>query len=256
MGSALKYFVLGLVLMAVGIGLLRFNFYVGLAMVGIGVLILGWFQGEFLRQLILWIQLKGTKNQQKNHPPTHTTQVTAEASPYVINNPTIGFLNLAGDEGKRLAQHDYGDLSSEFTAASDIESDKIPRCNVLFLYCTLDASGKTSEQQYLLRDLIRAAGAQIAVIASEIPHGVVTSSEFNCFLQSKDEWPANIIITLNRNGEAFGHFFKNLFSQMRAGMTMPHAWVKLVPQGLVTNAADNPGTVALFEAGHIAFAVV
>lgn len=254
MKRALKFFILGLVLITVGIALLRLNFYVGLVTVGVGVLILGWFQGEFLQQLILWSQRKGIKNQTESQSPADATQVTSAANPYVITNPTIGFLNLAGDEGKRMAQHDRGELSSEFSAASDIESDKIPRCNVLFLYCTLDASGKISAQQHSLRDLIRAAGAHIAVIASEIPHGVVTNSEFNRFLQSKNDWPANIIITMNRNGEAFGRFFKSLFSQMRTGTTMPLAWVKLAPQGPAANA-DNPGTVALLEAGHIAFAI-
>ncbi len=236
--------------MAIGVALLRLNFYVGLGTVGVGVVILGWFQGEVFRQTILW----GQRRQAKLQSPSSPTQVTSASSPYVIRNPTIGFLNLSGDEGRRLAQRDHGELSSEFAMASDIESEKIPRCNVLFVYCALEVSGKISAQPYSLRDLIRAAGAHIAVVATEIPHEVVTNTEFNHFLQSKDDWPANIVVTLNRNGEAFGRFFKTLFSQMRTGMTMPLAWVKLAPQGPAANS-DNPGTIVLLEAGHIAFAV-
>jgi hypothetical protein len=253
MGRALKLVILGFVLMMVGVVLLEFNFYIGLGTIGIGTLTVAWNQGELTRQTTLWVQRKFARNPVKTQPPTQTTQVTSAKSPFVINNPTIGFLNLSGNEGKELARHDRDELSSGFSAASDIESEKIPKCNVLFLYCTLDTAGKISKQPYSLRDLIQASGAHIAVVASEIPHNIVTSSEFHRFLQSKNDWPANIIITLNRNGEAFGRFFKILFSLMRVGMTMPLAWVKLAPQG-PANDADNPGTLALLEAGHIAFA--
>lgn len=254
MGRALKFFVLGLLFIAAGIGLLSYSFYAGLVVMAIGVSILGWYQGEFLRQIILWSQRKGAGNQAKAPPPESSSQLTSAEKPYVIGNPTIGFLNLAGNDGDRLAQHDRGQLSSVFAATSNIESNKVPRCNVLFLYCALAPSGKISAQAYSLRDIIQAAGAHIAVVASDIPHGVVTSSEFAQFLQSKNDWPANIVITLNRNGDAFSRFFKNLFSQMHHGTTMPHAWVKLAPQGPASNA-DQPGTVVLLEAGHIAFAM-
>lgn len=254
MARVLKFLALGLVLLAAGVGLLRLNFYAGLGTVFAGVLVLGWFQGEFLRQFLLWNQRIHTKPQKELRSPTHMSRATSAASPYVINNPTIGFLNLTGDEGERLAKHDFVELSSEFEKVREIESGKIPKCDVLILYCALDPRGKILGQSYSLRDVLRAAGARIAVIASDIPHSIVTSSEFNRFLQSKNDWPANVIITLNRNGEAFGRFFKNLFSEMHAGTTMPKAWVKLAPQGPVSNA-DHPGTVALLEAGHIAFAV-
>jgi hypothetical protein len=259
MGRTLKIFILGLVLCAAGIALLQLNFYVGLVTVGIGVLTMNLIRGEMFSQTILWVQRivgerKGVKNRATTQPSTQTTRITSAKSPFVIANPTIGFLNLSGNEGEKLAQHDRDELSSGFSAVSSIESNEIPRCNVLFLYCTLDVTGRIPKQPYSLRDVIRTSGAHIAVLASEIPHSIVTSSEFRHFLQSKNDWTANIIITLNRNGEAFDRFFKILFSLMCVGMTMPLAWVKLAPQGPANNA-DNPGTLALLEAGHITFAV-
>ena len=65
-------------------------------------------------------------------------------------------------------------------------------------------------------------------------------------------WAANVVITLSRNGEHFGRFFRELFGQMFAGTSMPMAFVDIAPQGPV-QPKDIPGTIALMEAGHIAF---
>ena len=78
--------------------------------------------------------------------------------------------------------------------------------------------------------------------------------DFAQMLQSRGDWSANIVITLNRNGDTFSPFFRSLFADMRLGTSMPMAWAKLAPQGPQARS-DIPGTLCLLEAGHIAFGV-
>lgn len=249
MGRALTRMALGLSLAAAGIVLLRWNFWLGMAAVLLGILLLTWFQSEFFKELLLWAQGIAAKGKSASRGG----RATSADSPFVIANPTIGFLNLAGDSGWTLAQQDRAALARGFSAASDIETTKVPRCNVLFLYGALAPSGEMAGQPIALHELVRAAGAHIAVLASDVPQDVLRHADFNRYVQAGHDWPANIVLTLNRNGESFGRFFKSLFAQMREGATMPMAWVRLAPQGPVAQA-DGPGTVALMEAGHIAFA--
>ena len=41
---------------------------------------------------------------------------------------------------------------------------------------------------------------------------------------------ANLMMTIDRKGEAFAHFFRRLVADMKQGTSMPRAWVKLAPQ--------------------------
>jgi hypothetical protein len=179
-------------------------------------------------------------------------RTTTADNPYVIPNPSLVFANLAGNTGKRLMDQDRKSLEDLFRGRIFFADRTLPRCNVLFLYCALEASGRVSGASFTFRDLIKGAGAHIAVIASEIQPALLSNAEFGKALQTKTDWRANIVVTLNRNGEHFGTFFRRLFSDMHAGTTMPMAWTKLAPQG-PHQPRDIPGTICLMEAGHIAF---
>jgi len=252
MWNAMKFLLIGLALTITGISLLSFNFYLGVFVTGVGILIMGWYQGEFLKLLLQKAQ--GLSNKKRDMPPSPSlpTRITSGSDPFIINSPVLGFLNLAGDNGSSLAKKDQDYLGNLFSTTLGAETNKLPKCNVLFLYCVLDASGRIAGQQFPLRDLIRSAGAHIVVVAFDNPANILTSIKFQQYLQSQDNWPANIIFTVNRNGDTFGHFFKNLFTQMHTGITMPNAWVSLAPQG-PNGHADCPGTIALMEAGHVTF---
>src|SRR5262245_26489946 len=63
---------------------------------------------------------------------------------------------------------------------------------------------------------------------------------------------ANLIITNNRNGAAFGRFFRSLFQLMHTGVSMPMAWVQLAPQG-PSQSPDLPGMICLMGAGQVTF---
>lgn len=177
---------------------------------------------------------------------------TSVDNPYVIANPTLGFVNLLGTAGADLLERDRTALAGVFQNNIVIADKKLPACNVLFLYCTLEASARVAGHNFSFRDLIKGAGAHVAVIASELPPDLLSNPDFGKALSGSRDWPANIVITLSRNGDHFGRFFQKLFSQMRAGVSMPMAWVRLAPQG-PQQPKDIPGTICLMEAGHIAF---
>jgi hypothetical protein len=172
--------------------------------------------------------------------------------PYIIAKPVLGMWNLIGDAAGDLLARDRAELGPLFPNSVQVGAQSAPKCNVLFLYCALDASARISGHPTSMRDVIKAAGAHIAVLAADIPGALLSNREFGQSLSARSDWPANIVITLNRNGEHFGRFFRELFSQMQAGVTMPMAWVELAPQG-PHQRSDIPGTICLMEAGHIAF---
>ena len=179
-------------------------------------------------------------------------RATTIDNPLIIANPSLAFVNLAGNAGKSLMEQDRKYLGGIFRDNIQVADGTPPKCDVLFLYCALEASGRAVGASNGFRELIREAGADIAVIASEIPPPQLSDAEFTKGLQVRSDWPANIVITLNRNGEHFGGFFHQLFSQMLDGTTTPMAWVDLAPQG-PHQPVDIPETICLMEAGHIAF---
>jgi hypothetical protein len=54
----MKFFVLGLVLLIGGIPLLNFNFYLGMASIGIGALMAQWFKGDVMAAQNRWMMRK------------------------------------------------------------------------------------------------------------------------------------------------------------------------------------------------------
>src|SRR5919197_2887351 len=91
------------------------------------------------------------------------TRTTTADRPFRIPNPSIGFLNLQGASGAALAAGDQRILSPLFKA-SHASADAVPRCEVLFLYCTIDSQGKIEGHSIGIRDLIKNAGAYVAVV--------------------------------------------------------------------------------------------
>jgi hypothetical protein len=179
-------------------------------------------------------------------------RTTTSDNPYVISNPSLALLNLLGERGARLAEEDRSSLSDVFRNNLQIAERSLPRCNVLFIYCDIEPSGWIANLSLFFRDVVKAAGAHIAVIASELHPDLLYNPEFSKSLSAKHDWPANTVMTLNRNGPHFGTFFSQLFSLMNTGVSMPMAWVELAPQG-PHQPQNIPGTICLMEAGHIAF---
>jgi hypothetical protein len=61
------------------------------------------------------------------------------------------------------------------------------------------------------------------------------------------------VMTLSRQGAAFPPFFAQLFTDMKRGVSMPVAWVKLAPQGPVKEQDKLPSTIFACEAGQMVF---
>jgi hypothetical protein len=100
-------------------------------------------------------------------PQSERITTTAD-HPFIIQNPLLAFVNLAGDTGKALMEADRAALSEVFHGNVQVTDRTLPRCNVLFLYCSFEESGRLAGSRFSFRDLIKGAGAHIAVIASDV----------------------------------------------------------------------------------------
>jgi hypothetical protein len=183
--------------------------------------------------------------------PSGRTRMSAN-SPYVIANPVLGFVNLAGPTGQALLERDRAVLAEVFANNIRIGENEIPICNVLFFYGTLEPSTRVAGQKFSFRDMVKAAGAHIAVLASEPSPELLDSEEFLKAMGTSGDWRANIVITMNRKGDDFGRLFHRLFSRMRDGAAIPTAWVEIAPQGPY-QPPDLPVMFVVFEAANIAF---
>src|ERR1700726_3302701 len=149
-------------------------------------------------------------------------QRTTADRPLRIANPAIGFLNYAGAAGALLSQADQRVLSRLFKVLKTSE-DLPPRCDVLFLYCTINLEGPISTPA--IRELIKSAGAYVAVIASENSSDAYIKS-----VGRHTDWSANIVMTVNRKNDKFSLFFQHLFTEMFKGRSMLMVWAELAPQ--------------------------
>jgi hypothetical protein len=176
------------------------------------------------------------------------TKVAQSAN--AVEKPTIAFLNLTGPTCSAIAAKDSVEIGSLFYGKVLVTAVPVPICDVLFLYCAVGPSGAVIGQGLSLRDLIGKSRARVVVIASEVPLELLQNTEFQKSLNRGNNSPVNLVITGNRNGDAFGRFFKSLFQLMWTGVPMPMAWTKLAPS---QQTRDIPGTICLIEAPQLAF---
>jgi hypothetical protein len=166
-----------------------------------------------------------------------------------IRHPRLAFLDVTSGASEALVEKDRLALQGLFSEIA-VSRDAVPKCDVLFLYATLDAEGALRGTDRSLRATIRASGAKVVVIASENPNPPPSPGR-------PVYGRANLVITLARNGDAFGRFFRELFGMMMQGKPMPMAWVQLAPQApgnlLKERDQDVPGTIFLCELGGISF---
>jgi hypothetical protein len=166
-----------------------------------------------------------------------------------IIEPTIGFLNVGGDSFVPLVEQDRTALGPLFSKIEMATGYQIPKCSVLFIYADVAPDGSLGlGGSITLRHLAERAGALIAVLASN-------NSAEQTVAATKFPGPkrANLVWTIDRKGEAFSRFFKELFTRMKAGTTMPRAWVAISPQYPSGAHHDIPVTVCQLEAGQVRF---
>ena len=165
-----------------------------------------------------------------------------------LSNPKVGLLNLRAENAAELVRLDSAFLARLFEAI-EVQDSAVPQCDVLFLYADIAPGGGVTGSVQGLREIIRDSGAKVVVVASANPP--------DRYIKAGAERPygrANLVMTLNRRGNSFEHFFTELFSKMKTGVSMPDAWVQLDPQVPVCVADSNPETIFACELGALSFA--
>jgi hypothetical protein len=126
-----------------------------------------------------------------------------------------------------MAAEDQSALAPFFSSVNE-STDTVPTCDVLLIYCDLNADGSVAGTAAKLREISRDAGAVIAIVASENPGARLRESARE---SAPIYGPLNLVLTYDRKGEFFTTFFGRLFEKMaKDGMSMPNAWLKLAPQ--------------------------
>lgn len=146
----------------------------------------------------------------------------------VIQAPSIGFLNLLGQEGEQLLAEDRPALEPLFTTVRESRDLPPPVCDVLVLYCDLGRDGSIFATEVGLRQVLRRSRSRILIVASE------NKSEY-CITAAQEAGHsgANLVLTMARNGAEFPELFAQLFADMKAGTPMPAAYSKLEPRGKI-----------------------
>lgn len=164
-----------------------------------------------------------------------------------IVSPRFGILNLKGAAAEPLISEDMTALAPVL-GQPNRSMDATPQCDVLLLYCDIDRSGTVRNAKVGFREIIRDSGATIVVVASENDADAYIAAG-----KDKGFGRANLVMTLQRNGDVFASFFARLFADMKRGVSMPVAWVKLAPQIPGHEHSDCPGTIFACEAGQVTF---
>jgi len=172
---------------------------------------------------------------------------TRRRRPLVIHSPRLGILNLKGETAEQLIAADVDALTP--VLGSPVRgSASSPFCDVLFVYCDIAPDGRIRNFPGTLRDLIQTLRAPLVVVASENSGDAYISST-----KGQRHGYANLVMTVSRRGGAFPPFFARLFTDMKRGVSMPVAWVKLAPQGPFKEHGNLPSTIFACEAGQMVF---
>lgn len=162
---------------------------------------------------------------------------------------TIGFTNLSGVDLDAIASEDATALSPLFARSKIVAPHQIPSAEVLFVYAHLNEDGTIQGAPSSgIRQVVQLTNAAIVILAS--PN---SSTSIQHAIELPGPKSANLIFTIDRNGDGFGRFFRALFEKMRDGKDMLSAWVELAPQHPNANLPYAPQTVFLAEGGKIAF---
>ena len=169
-----------------------------------------------------------------------------------LYRPAIAFVNLGGPGCNDLVAEDHAAFGRLFGAHRRIATLPVP-CDVLFLYCRFDASGRIAGERASFRALVAETRARIVVVATELPgRPPLAEPAFAALVSRGAHPPVNLVLTVARKGELFRHFFRSLFERMWSGAAMPVAWAQLSPE-TVNPLHDVPAVLCMMEAGSVAF---
>ena len=161
-----------------------------------------------------------------------------------ISNPVLGVLNLMGPSAETDVKADLEQLTQYFSEV--LQADEVPpSCDVLLLYCNLNSDGVVIGSSQRLGEIIREAGAVVAVVA--------TNNDVEDYKAVGPSGNSNLIMTIDRRGPLLANMLAQLFAQMKSGVSMGIAWIKLAPQHPGADHSHLPGVLCAFDYGQIAF---
>jgi len=166
-----------------------------------------------------------------------------------VVEPTLGLLNVGGASFIPLLEQDRTALSPLFSKIEMAAGYQIPKCSVLFIYA--DAAIACSEILFEARTAMKAPALSAKCRIVTLPPSPNEPSGATAKLPGPKR--ANLVWTLDRKGEAFCRFFKELFTRMNAGKSMPRAWNAIAPQYQHEAHDDLPVTICQMEAGQVHF---
>lgn len=161
----------------------------------------------------------------------------------------IGFANLCGPEMDDLVRQDAERLGPLFMRTRVPAHRQIPSAEVLFIYAHLNEDGTIQGPKPIgVRQIVQATHAAIVVVATPNSPQSIRNA-----IGLRGPRSANLVFTLDRQGDSFGRFFRELFEKMQAGEDMLSVWATLAPQQPGAATGDAPATVLAAEGGKIAF---
>jgi len=166
-----------------------------------------------------------------------------------LPNPKLGLMNLGGEEFTAILNEDrvtFGPLFDNVVVSTD---GSIPQCNVLFLYADVASDGSIGgAAESSVRQFALSAGAALLVVASNNPSEHIAAAH-----KRPGSRNGSLVFTIDRRGDGFGRFFKEIFTLMKAGKTMPMAWAKIAPQHESVMPKYAPVTIFLPEGKFVVF---
>jgi hypothetical protein len=156
-----------------------------------------------------------------------------------ITDPVLGVYNLGGRDQDALAQCDLSALGDLFKDVR-VRSDCVPKCDVLLVYGAMDALGRFEGAHRSLGDVVDASGASIVVLATEHDGELLAAAT-----RQQPIRQANLVLAIERKGDAFSAFLRSLFDKMMSGKSMPSAWVQIAPQGPTADHDALPSSLFL-----------
>jgi hypothetical protein len=166
-----------------------------------------------------------------------------------LPNPKLGLMNLGGEEFTAILNEDrvtFGPLFDNVVVSTD---GSIPQCNVLFLYADVASDGSIGgAAESSVRQFALSAGAALLVVASNNPSERIAAAH-----KRPGSRNGSLVFTIDRRGDGFGRFFKEIFTLMKAGKTMPMAWAKIAPQHESVMPKYAPVTIFLPEGKFVVF---
>ena len=165
----------------------------------------------------------------------------------VISSPRLGIIDYIGEAGSAMVTGDIGFLNNIFgKAVNSINS--VPECDVLFVYCEINKDGTIKQSPLKLREIIQASHATIVVIASENE-----GDNYIAAVKAAGQGQANLVMTLQRQGDSFSGFYNKLFGLMFKGVPMPVAWNEIAPQIPNSEHQGIPDSIFVCERGQVTF---